>query len=42
MSEPLIRVEGLAKRYPSGTAVLTVFEGWSFTARAGESVALVG
>lgn len=42
MSEPLIRVEGLAKRYPSGAGVLTVFEGLSFTARAGESVALVG
>ena len=42
MSEPLIRVEGLAKRYPSGAGVLTVFEGLSFAVRAGESVALVG
>ncbi len=42
MSEPLLRVEGLAKRYPSGAGVLTVFEGLSFEARGGESVALVG
>ncbi|MCB1021386.1 MAG: ABC transporter ATP-binding protein [Bryobacterales bacterium] len=42
MSEPLIQVNDLAKRYPSGAGVLTVFEGLSFTARAGESVALVG
>jgi lipoprotein-releasing system ATP-binding protein len=42
VSEPLIRVEGLAKRYPSGAGVLTVFEGLSFSVDAGESVALVG
>ena len=42
MSEPLLRVEGLAKRYPSGVGVLTVFENLSFTVEAGESVALVG
>ncbi len=42
MSEPLIRVEGLAKRYPSGKSVLTVFEGLSFSVHPGESVALVG
>ena len=42
MSEPLIRVESLAKRYPSGAGVLTVFEDLSFSVEAGESVALVG
>ncbi|MEZ5392636.1 MAG: ATP-binding cassette domain-containing protein [Bryobacterales bacterium] len=42
MNEPLIQVNDLAKRYPSGAGVLTVFEGLSFTAKAGESVALVG
>jgi lipoprotein-releasing system ATP-binding protein len=42
VSEPLLRVERLAKRYPSGADVLTVFEDLSFTVNAGESVALVG
>lgn len=42
MSEPLVQVEGLAKRYPSGGGVLTVFEGVSFDLSAGRSVALVG
>ena len=37
-----IRVENLAKRYPSGAGVLTVFEGLSLDLRAGESAALVG
>ena len=39
---PLIRVEGLAKRYPSGGGVLTVFEALTFELHAGQSVALVG
>jgi lipoprotein-releasing system ATP-binding protein len=42
VSAPLIRVEGLAKRYPSGAGILTVFEDISFQVEAGESVALVG
>ncbi len=42
MSQPLLRAEGLAKRYPSGAGVLTVFEDVSFDLHPGESVALVG
>lgn len=42
MSEPLIQVEGLAKRYPSGGGILTVFEQVSFELFSGQSVALVG
>ena len=42
MSRPLLRAEGLAKRYPSGAGVLTVFENVSFELHPGESVALVG
>ena len=42
MSRPLLRAEGLAKRYPSGAGVLTVFENVSFDLHPGESVALVG
>jgi len=42
MSEPRVRVENLAKRYPSGTGVLTVFEGVSLDFAPAESVALVG
>ncbi len=42
MSEPRIRIENLAKRYPSGDGVLTVFEAASLELRAGESIALVG
>ncbi len=42
MNPPLVRAEGLAKRYPSGAGVLTVFEQVSFELQPGESVALVG
>ena len=42
MSEPLVRAERLAKRFPSGRGVLTVFSGVSFDLEPGESVALVG
>jgi len=42
MSGPRVRVENLAKRYPSGSGVLTVFEGVTLDFAAGESVALVG
>ncbi|MBI1355308.1 MAG: ATP-binding cassette domain-containing protein [Acidobacteria bacterium] len=38
----MIRAEGLAKRYPSGGGVLTVFQGVSFELYPGQSVALVG
>jgi lipoprotein-releasing system ATP-binding protein len=37
-----IRAEGLAKRYRSGDALLSVFEGLSLTIGRGERVALVG
>ncbi len=42
MSAPLVKAENLAKRYPSGGGVLTVFEQVSFELLAGQSVALVG
>ena len=42
MSDALVQVEGLAKRYPSGGGTLTVFEQVSFELFAGQSVALVG
>ncbi len=42
MSEPIIRVRNLAKRFRSGVNELTVFEGVDFDLAAGESVALVG
>ena len=42
MSESRVRVENLAKRYPSGEGVLTVFENLTLDFQAGESVALVG
>jgi len=42
MSQPVLEAIGLAKRYPSGTGQLTVFEDVSFQLQKGESVALVG
>jgi lipoprotein-releasing system ATP-binding protein len=42
MSRPVLEAIGLAKRYPSGTGQLTVFEDVSFQLEKGESVALVG
>lgn len=42
MSEPILRVENLAKIYQSGAGDLTVFSQVDFELRAGESVALVG
>lgn len=42
MSGSLVQVEGLAKRYPSGGGVLTVFEQVGFELFPGQSVALVG
>jgi lipoprotein-releasing system ATP-binding protein len=42
MSQPVLEVIGLAKRYPSGSALLTVFEDVNFQLQKGESVALVG
>ena len=42
MSRPVLEAIGLAKRYPSGTGQLTVFEDVSFRLQKGESVALVG
>lgn len=42
MSQPVLEAVGLAKRYPSGGGVLTVFEDVGFQLSEGESVALVG
>lgn len=42
MSQPVLEVIGLAKRYPSGSSLLTVFEDVNFQLQKGESVALVG
>jgi len=42
MTAPALRTEALAKRYPSGAGVLTVFEDLSLELRPGESVAIVG
>ena len=42
MSQPVLEAVGLAKRYPSGGGVLTVFEEVGFQLSEGESVALVG
>jgi len=42
VSDPLVCVENLAKRFRSGAAELTVFEGVDFELARGESVALVG
>ena len=42
MSDPLVRVQSLAKRFRSGAAELTVFEDVEFELARGESVALVG
>ncbi len=42
MSQPVLEATRLAKRYPSGSGVLTVFENVSFELTQGESVALVG
>ncbi len=42
MSDPIVRVENLAKVYRSGTIDLTVFSGVQLELRTGESVALVG
>jgi lipoprotein-releasing system ATP-binding protein len=42
MTDPLVRVENLAKVYRSGTGDLVVFEDVSFELQRGESVALVG
>jgi lipoprotein-releasing system ATP-binding protein len=42
MSQPVLEAIGLAKRYPSGAALLTVLEDVSFQLQKGESVALVG
>lgn len=42
MNRPVLEAIGLAKRYPSGTGQLTVFEDVSFELQEGESVALVG
>mgnify|MGYP001176858914 FL=1 len=42
VSEPLLRAEGLAKRYPSGDGVLEVFAGLNLDVEPGERLALVG
>jgi len=42
VSEPILRAKGLAKRYPSGESILTVFESLDFSLAAGESVSVVG
>ncbi len=42
MSQPVLEATGLAKRYPSGAALLTVFEDLSFQLQKGDSVALIG
>ena len=43
MSEPLIRIEALAKRYPGRNGeVATVFENVHFAVVAGEFVCLIG
>lgn len=41
-NEEILRVEGLAKTYRSGTSELVVFENVSFQVRKGELVAIVG
>jgi lipoprotein-releasing system ATP-binding protein len=38
----LIRVEGLAKRYPSGSGELVIFCGLDFEVRSGERLAIIG
>lgn len=42
VSEPLLRAEGLAKRYPSGDGVLEVFSSLDLSVDRGERLALVG
>lgn len=40
--DSLIRVEQLAKRYPSGTGELVIFSGLDFEVRTGERLAIIG
>lgn len=42
MSEPIIRCEGVAKRFIDGKRTLTVFEDVALSVDAGESLAIVG
>ena len=42
MTPPVIEVDGLVKRYPSGDAVLTVLDGTSLSVQPGERVAVLG
>src|SRR5688572_357816 len=43
MTDPLIRIEGIAKRFPGrGGAATTVFEDLHFSVQAGEFVCLIG